>query len=170
MGSTSRGEAISRRGRRRNVLIAAAAVVVSLSWIAVGAGAATDARVAGSFDVTAKILKGDGAGTKVHRSYRFEPLCKSGVCNKVKLYREASTGAIIKSILARKARGVYKGKKSTRFVCSKSSTKATTTETHRMKVVRAKNGRAVKLTGRSTYRSKGGGCNSIQKNRWVGKR
>lgn len=156
-------------GRHRSVPIAVLAAAMLLFGVGVNAEAATDARVTGSFDASVKILTGDGAGTKVERTYRFKPLCRKGVCNKVKFFRESAGGDTIKSILTRKRRGTYKGKKSFPVTCTASGKKGTFTEKHWFEVVKATKGKAVKLEGKSSYRSVGPGCDVDQTNRWVAK-
>jgi hypothetical protein len=160
-----------RRGRR-----SAIGATLGLGLVLVGplalAGGATDARLRGSFEATVTFLTGDDPppGTKAKRTYKFEALCGSGVCTKVKLHREASSGEIFKSILKRRGRGVYKGKKSFGVRCSGTNERGTFTEKHRVEIVKATRGRATKLKGKSSYRSRGPGCDVNQKTKWVARR
>ncbi|HET6831990.1 MAG TPA: hypothetical protein VFH44_11645 [Solirubrobacterales bacterium] len=161
-----------RRRGRRSALGATLALGLVLAGPLALAEGATDARLQGSFQAKLTILTGDDPppGTKLKRTYKFEALCKSGVCDKVKLHREASNGDIFKSILKRKKRGIYKGKKSFGVRCSGTNEKGTFTERHRVEIVKDAKGRATKLKGRSSYRSRGPGCDVNQKTKWVARR
>jgi hypothetical protein len=163
-------------GRGRRSRRPAIGATLALGLVLVGplalAGGATDARLQGSFEAKVTFLTGDDPppGTKAERTYKFEALCKSGVCEKVKLHREASSGDIFKSILTRKRAGLYKGKKSFGVRCTGTNEKGTFTEKHRVEIVKKARGRATKLKGKSSYRSRGPGCDVNQKTKWVARR
>jgi hypothetical protein len=108
-------------------------------------------RLNGTFDAAVTIQGNDigiPAGTKTTDTYVFKSTCKSGACAKVKLTRKAG-GRNVKSTLKKTAPGVYKGTEGPEpYTCVKPlGAPGQFTGDHTIKVTKAKNGLATKISG-----------------------
>jgi hypothetical protein len=132
----------------------AAAVVALLSALVVASGeAGSGPRLNGTFQVTGTVGGNDigiPAGTETTDVYVFKSTCSgTGGCAKVNLTRK-SGGRNVKSILKKTAPGAYKGSEGPLpYTCVKPLGAAGQfTGENRIKVTKAKNGKAKKISGK----------------------
>ena len=111
--------------------------------------AATDARLAGAFKVTAYDREGPA-----YRIYSFRPLCGVGVCREVVLRRESSDNMHFKSTLKRKRAGVYRGAEHQKGRCRDGDRWRARVRLV-VKVTREANGRAQAIRGSAKLKAEG---------------
>jgi len=143
----------------RRLIVSLVVVLVFAAGVAVLAQAASGPRLNGSFKVTATILSNDigiPPGSVTSDVYVFKSACRKGSCAKVGLTRE-SGGRDVKSTLHRTAPGVYKGNEGPEpYVCvNPIGTKGEFTGEHKIKVTKARKGRATKISGKTVIHISG---------------
>ncbi|HYH59156.1 MAG TPA: hypothetical protein VD790_08035 [Thermoleophilaceae bacterium] len=129
-----------------------------LLLVASTATGAVNARLQGAFQVTATVTKSDSTepGTQVERTYKFKPLCDQGVCEKVRISRESSTGVFVKTVLKKTSKGTYKGKEvQKKPVCADGSKAESRTGDIVAKIVKQDGGKATKVKGTVKLDTKG---------------
>ena len=120
-------------------------------WLTASSLAATDARLQGVFEII-----GQSEGKTVRRDFAFSPLCATGPCRKVALRREGPRGKHFRSTLKRTGTGRYKGKEPRqRIGRCKDGGKLLQSAKHRVKITRARNGRATAIRGRVRFKLSG---------------
>jgi hypothetical protein len=127
--------------------------------VAATAFSAINARLEGSFATKAKIVSSNYApgsvGSTVHRTYKFTPKCDVGPCFRVVFKRQTSSGHFIHSRLHRTAPGVYDGTERVKGAfCEKHPGHGPVRlkVRHHVRIVKAVDGNATKIKGRSNYR------------------
>lgn len=121
--------------------------------VAALAQAGAGPRLNGSFRVTATILSNDigiPVGSVTTDTYVFKSTCRKGGCARVGLTRDAGERDV-KSTLRRTAPGVYKGNEGPEpYVCvNPIGEKGEFTGEHKIKVTKARRGRATRISGKT---------------------
>jgi hypothetical protein len=131
-----------------------AAVCCAGAVLAAAAYAAVDARLEGPFDVRITVVRGNlqKPGTEIHRRWRFEPLCNSGPCQRVRFIRHGPHHSRFKSLLHRRDRGTYQGRERTRVNCGDGQRGRQVIKTHLRIKKRSGEGAARKVKGRGRIR------------------
>lgn len=157
-------------GGIRRIGYALAVVACVGAVLAATAYAAVEARLAGPFHVRVTVLSGNiqTPGSHFIRKWRFEPICPSGPCERVRLHRQLPGGhGSAKSILHRTGPGRYKGTERMRVTCGGETGHQVSRV--RLRITKRQDGQARKFRGRGRLRVFGCGGHLVDRAKFQGR-